>query len=127
VLLLLRAVFGVTLLVQGGFYLRGPDPTTGAWFVGLMALAAGVLMLIGFLTPIVGAMVGVGALGIGFSLLPASAPTLFESRTPIVFAVTILLAIIVLGPGAVSIDARIFGRREIIIPSPSSSLRRSSG
>jgi uncharacterized membrane protein YphA (DoxX/SURF4 family) len=117
-LLLLRAVFGITLLVQGGFYLRGPDPAPGAWFVGLTALAAGVLLLIGFLTPIVGAVVGVGAIGIGLSLLPACTPTLFESTTPIILAVTMLLAIIVLGPGAVSVDARIFGRREIIIPSP---------
>lgn len=116
-LLLLRAVFGVALLVQGGFYLRGPDPAPGEWFVGLTALAAGVLMLIGFLTPIVGVVVGVGGIGVGLSLLPSCATTLFESRTLIVFAVTMLLTIIVLGPGAVSVDARIFGRREIIIPS----------
>jgi len=123
-LLLLRVVFAITLLVQGGLYLGGPEPTPGAWFVGLAALAAGILMLIGFLTPIVGTLVGVGAIGIGLSLLPASVPTLFDSRTPIVLAVTMLLTIIVLGPGAVSVDARIFGRREIIIPYPHSSLPR---
>jgi len=123
-LLLLRAVFGITLLVQGGFYLQGPGPTPGAWFVGLGALAGGVLMVIGFLTPIVGAIVAIGAIARGLSLLPACAPTLFDSRTPVVLAVTMLLTIVVLGPGAASVDARIFGRREIIIPSPRSSLLR---
>jgi hypothetical protein len=81
-------------------------------------------MVIGFLTPIVGAVVATGAIAIGFSLLPACSPTLFDSRTPVVLAVTMLLAIVVLGPGAVSVDARIFGRREIIIPCPHPSQQR---
>ena len=81
-------------------------------------------MMIGFLTPIVGAVVGIGATAVGLSLLPPCATTLFDSRTPVVLGVTILLAIIVLGPGAVSVDARLFGRREIIIPSLRSSLQR---
>jgi len=29
-----------------------------------------------------------------------------------------LVAIIILGPGAFSVDSRLFGRREVIIPSP---------
>jgi hypothetical protein len=124
VLLLLRAVFGITLLIQGGFYLREPDPAPGARFAGLTALAAGGLLPIGFLTPIAGAVAAVSAIGIGLSLLPVCAPTLFDAPTRVVFALTILLAIIVLGPGAVSVDARIFGRREIIIPSASSKLQR---
>jgi len=123
-LLLLRAVFGIALLVQGEFYLRAADSQPAAWFVGLSALAAGVLMLIGFFTPIVGAVVGIGTIAIGLSWLPACTPSLFESRTTLVFAVTMLVAIIVLGPGAISVDARIFGRREIIIPSPGSTLQR---
>jgi uncharacterized membrane protein YphA (DoxX/SURF4 family) len=110
-------VFGIALLVQGEFCLRAPDPAPGAWFVGLAALGAGVLMLIGFLTPIVGVVVGAGGIGVGLSVLPSCATTLLESRTQVVFAVTMLLVIIGLGPGAVSLDARIFGRREIIIPS----------
>jgi len=89
-----------------------------------MALAAGVLIVIGFLIPIVGAVVTIGAIAIGLSLLPACQPTLFDSRIQTVFGATMLLAIVVLGPGAVSVDARIFGRREIIIPSPRSSLQR---
>jgi len=56
-------------------------------------------------------------------LLPASATPFFDSRTEIAFATTILLAIVILGPGAFSIDARLFGRREIIIPPAPSRLQ----
>jgi hypothetical protein len=41
-----------------------------------------------------------------------------------VFSIAILLAIIVLGPGAFSVDARLFGRREIIISAPISRSQR---
>jgi uncharacterized membrane protein YphA (DoxX/SURF4 family) len=123
-LLLLRAVFGFALLIQGGLYLREPNPTPATWFVGLTALAAAALLLIGLLTPIVGAVVGLGGVGIELSLLPTCTSTLFDSRLPIVFAVTMLLTIIVLGPGAFSVDRRLFGRREIIIPPRLSRSRR---
>jgi hypothetical protein len=29
-----------------------------------------------------------------------------------------LIVIVILGPGAFSVDSRLFGRREVIIPSP---------
>ncbi len=107
---------GILLLVQGGFYLGERTPTPGMWFVGLAALVAGALLSVGFLTPIVGGLVGLGALGIRLSLLPAPDPSLFDARLPAIQAVTMLIAVVLLGPGAFSIDSRIFGRREIIIP-----------
>ncbi|HXB69383.1 MAG TPA: DoxX family protein [Candidatus Acidoferrales bacterium] len=122
-LLLLRTVLATTLLVQGGYYLREPGPSLAAWLVGLTSVACGALLWIGLLTPLVSVVVGLEATGIAFSLLPVCTRTLFDSFMSVVFAVTILLAIITLGPGAFSVDARLFGRREIIIP-PSSSPRR---
>jgi uncharacterized membrane protein YphA (DoxX/SURF4 family) len=115
-LLLLRAVFGLVVLVEGGFYLAEPSATMAAWFMGLSAFAAGGLLLIGFLTPIIGAIVAVGAVCVGLSLLPACVPTLFDSKISLIFGLTMLISIIGLGPGAFSVDARVFGRREIIIP-----------
>lgn len=111
------------MLVQGIFYLRGPDASAAAWFAGLVGIASGVLLFIGFLTPPAGVVVGLCAVGIGCSLIPSCTPTLFESYVSVVLAVTILLAVIILGPGAFSVDARVFGRREIIIP-PMTSPRR---
>ena len=117
-MLLLRAVFGIVLLVEGGFYVGQVNPTPPSWFIGLSAFAAGVLLLIGFLTPIVGGVVAAGAAGVGLSLLPACTPSLFDSKISFIFGLTMLVTILGLGPGAFSVDARVFGRREIIIPPP---------
>ena len=106
----------MVLLVEGGFYIGEANPTPPSWFIGLLAFAAGVLLLIGFFTPIVGAVVAAGAAGVGLSLFPASTGSLFDSRISLIFGLTMLVTIIGLGPGAFSVDARVFGRREIIIP-----------
>jgi hypothetical protein len=82
------------------------------------ALASAGLLLVGLLTPIVALLVGLGGIGIELLLLPACTSPLFNSRILLVFSITILLAIIVLGPGALSVDARLFGRREITISAP---------
>ena len=119
-MLLLRGVFALSLLAQGQFYLRAADGAPVMWLVGLAALAAGMLLLLGFLTPVAGAVTGVGAIAVALSALPSCTPSLFDSKLAFVFAVTMLIGIVSLGPGAFSLDARIFGRREIIIP-PSAS------
>jgi uncharacterized membrane protein YphA (DoxX/SURF4 family) len=115
-LLLLRTVFGLSLLLAGRAYLGSGGNFVGPRLVGLAALAAGLLLLIGFLTPIAGIAVVLGGIGVALSMLPECTPTVYDSRLAIVFAVTMLIGIIVLGPGAFSLDARLFGRREIIIP-----------
>ena len=117
-LLLLRTAFGLAVIVQGALYLRGADSAPAALPVGLAAMLGGGLLLIGFLTPVAGSVVGLGAFGIWFFLRPSRAPILFDSSVAIVFGATMLLAIVILGPGAFSCDARVFGRREIIIPRP---------
>jgi uncharacterized membrane protein YphA (DoxX/SURF4 family) len=115
-LLLVRAVFGLTLLIEGGYYVGAPNPTMAAWILGLSDFGAGSLLLIGLFTPVVAGLVAAGALAVGLSLLPACMPTLFDSKVSLIFGLTMLMTIIGLGPGAFSVDARVFGRREIIIP-----------
>jgi uncharacterized membrane protein YphA (DoxX/SURF4 family) len=115
----MRVIIGLTLLIQGIYYVREPDATPAALASGLAAILAAGLLLIGFLTPVAASAAILGALAIWLSLLPACSPTLFDSRAPSVLALTILLAIVCLGPGTFSVDARMFGRREIIFP-PSS-------
>ena len=115
-LLLLRAVFGVALLMQGGRYVGEANASPGAWIMGVGTLAAGGLLLVGFLTPIVGVMAAMGAIGIAISWLPGCTENIFDCRLALAFGFAILGTIIAFGPGALSIDARLFGRREIIIP-----------
>jgi uncharacterized membrane protein YphA (DoxX/SURF4 family) len=116
-LFLLRAVLAISFIIQGNFYLR-ESGEVGARAAGIAAIIIGALLLAGFITPVAGGLAALGAIGVAVSLLPAGAPTLFDSKPAIVFAVTMLVGIVVLGPGAYSLDARVFGRREIIIPPP---------
>ena len=117
-LLLLRAVFGVALAVEGLLCLGRVNPAPALWIIGLGALLAGGLLLIGYLTPIIALAVGVGAIGIAISVVPECPRYVFASKPALIFASTILLNVIGLGPGAFSVDALVFGRREIIIPPP---------
>jgi len=117
-LLLLRAVIGLSVLAQGIFYVLEPGGALAAWLTGSTAVVSGGLLLAGFLTPLAGFVAGMGIVGIVLSLLPAATPNLLDSRSSVAFALAILVAVVVLGPGAFSVDARLFGRREIIIPRP---------
>jgi uncharacterized membrane protein YphA (DoxX/SURF4 family) len=113
----LRAALGVALLIQGTSQLRGPHHIVEA-LSALTTSAGGVLLIIGFFTAIVAALITLGAAAVAFSLLPLGTPDLFDTRLADAFAMAILLAVLLLGPGAFSVDARVFGRREIIIPPP---------
>ena len=126
-LLLLRSAFSLTVIIQGTSYIGRPAATPAAWFAGLLALAIGSLILVGFLTPLAAIVAGLAAAGVASSVLPASTPNAFESRYSAIFAVSILFAIFGVGPGRFSIDARLFGRRQIIIPPSSDRSLRDDG
>jgi uncharacterized membrane protein YphA (DoxX/SURF4 family) len=106
------------MLIEGAWYLGEPSPTFATWSLGFSALAFGGLLLIGFLTPFAAAVIGAGAIGGVLSLLPACTPNVFDSKPALIFGLTMLLTVIGAGPGRFSVDARVFGRREIIIPPP---------
>jgi uncharacterized membrane protein YphA (DoxX/SURF4 family) len=112
------------MVIDGGSYIVQPNPTLVTWSLGLSALISGALLLIGLFTPFVGLIVGLNVVGVALSVLPASTPNMFDSQPALIFALTIVLAIIGAGPGRYSVDARVFGRREIIIPLPQSHLQR---
>jgi uncharacterized membrane protein YphA (DoxX/SURF4 family) len=116
-LLLFRAVLSATLLFETRSCLSAGWGAPTA-LVGLAALALAALLLVGFLTPVAGLMAGLGAAFVALSGGAVPVPVILDSRQSAVFAATMLLGIVVLGPGAFSVDARLFGRREIIIPPP---------
>lgn len=123
-LLLMRGVLAIAMFTQGGAYLAQPDGTLTISALGAFALIAGGLLLIGLFTPFAILLVGLNIIGVPLSVFPAPAAHIFDSPPALVFALAMLVGILGVGPGRFSVDARMFGRREIIIPLPQSHLER---
>jgi uncharacterized membrane protein YphA (DoxX/SURF4 family) len=116
-LLLLRAAVGFAAAAAGILYLSGPSATSlDKWVIGLVLSVGGAALAIGFLTPCAGLFVGLCFLGIAFSWLPAPSWGLHDGRLVSFGIIITAVAIALLGPGAFSLDGRLFGRREIVIP-----------
>lgn len=116
-MLLLRLAVGLAAILQGVGYLSDPARLNSVyWFLGLLSIALGAAIVAGFLTPVVAVVEAFCVFCQGLAWLPSSDVSLFDSRPSTLFAITITIAIALLGPGRFSLDSRMFGRREIIIP-----------
>jgi uncharacterized membrane protein YphA (DoxX/SURF4 family) len=123
-LLLLRVIVGVTAMVQGILYVsRGGHVAAVAIFSGLLLAITGGCLLIGFLTPIASVLAGVACMASTISLLPAPTGNLFDGALVSLEMMVMAVSVALLGPGAFSLDARLFGRREIVIPPASHDLK----
>ena len=105
------------MCLEGASYLEVANPTAATWVIGAAAWPLGALLIVGYLTPIACVAVLAGAIGVAFSMIPTTPSNFVDTKPAFVFFMTILVGVLGLGPGALSLDARFFGRREIIIPS----------
>jgi putative oxidoreductase len=103
-LLVLRAAAAGPLVYAGLPAAASPSPV----ILELVAAAAAILLLIGLWTPLAGALIAVAELALAVSH-PA------ERWTFVHFA-ALATALAMLGPGGCSLDARLFGRKQIRIP-----------
>lgn len=116
-LLLLRITVGAASLVEGGLYIAGNTKSTIATTVScILFIIGGIFLLIGFLSPLGSALAGIAALGNAFFWLSTPSGNLFDGKLALLQMIVMAAAISLLGPGAFSIDAYLFGRREIVIP-----------
>ena len=116
-LLLLRLAVGVALLALGSAGVTtGGVSSLVARGLGASALLTGGALVVGFLTP--GAGVVAAVLGLAGAARPDLASSLeLECGPSAALLIAVLSAAVALvGPGAFSIDARLFGRREIVLP-----------
>ena len=105
--MLLRLGVGIALIYLGISRLFGAlgAPITVAR--DLIEAAGGIFLLAGLWTPVVGALIAVDEVWIAFSL-HSSQP---DSRLIHIFLAVLAAGVAMLGPGAWSIDARLFGRK----------------
>ena len=113
-LLLLRVVVGVVAVAEASGYLiegGGLGPIT----LGVIAGVSGVLLLIGYMTPLAGTLLGTLSLLSALAWVPKSMPNMITAGFPSASTTVMVVALLCLGPGALSLDANLFGRREIVI------------
>lgn len=115
----MRLAVALSGVVQGISTLIQSPTLMLSWATGLLEILVGTALLIGFLTPIAGAFASLGNLAIGVSWFLKSDEYAHDKTVAALCLVVISIAITLLGPGAFSLDARLFGRREIIIPEAS--------
>jgi uncharacterized membrane protein YphA (DoxX/SURF4 family) len=113
-LLLLRLVVGGTASSQAWLLIAVSHGVVNASVViALLAFVTGVALVIGFMTPIASVLLSAAGL---LLTVDASIPghlSLAESGLARLEFIAISAALISLGPGALSLDARLYGRREI--------------
>ena len=97
-------------------YVQTPNPGLLTCCLAVLTFASGALLLAGLMTLFVALLVAAGGIGVALSLIPSPVQDLFDSYPAIINLIVLSIAIAFLGPGAFSLDARMFGRREITIP-----------
>ena len=115
-LLVLRFALGIPLLIEGAALLADWPGTRSLILVALISAAAGVALLLGYSVGRGAVMGAVAVIAVHFTSLHGECLNLFSSKIACFLAISIATALVFLGPGAYSIDARRFGQREIVIP-----------
>lgn len=121
-LMLLRAATGAVLITQGVTYFGDKHESSGLFPVSIACLGilVGVLLLVGLLTRVVALLAALAGVSSIFAWFPGSSVNSFDAHMTAALSAVIAVSLICLGPGALSLDARLFGRREVIIPPTSS-------
>jgi putative oxidoreductase len=106
-LLLLRLGLGIALIALGisGFLAASGEPV--AVVRDSIEVGGAIFLILGLWTPVVGSLIALDALWIALSLY-SSKP---DGHWNYVFLAVLAAGVSMLGPGAWSIDARLFGRK----------------
>jgi putative oxidoreductase len=112
-LLVLRVNVGASAIIEAGLAVMAGHSLLNL-AVASVVVAAGLALIIGLLTPVAGAVLASGAAAILIG--PDGAGLrLLDSRMALFEFVVMAVLTVILGPGAASIDAHLFGRREVRI------------
>jgi uncharacterized membrane protein YphA (DoxX/SURF4 family) len=112
-LLLLRLVVGGAASSQAWLVIAANHGANTSVVVAFIAFVTGVALVIGVITPIASVLLSAGGLLLAVHPSVPGHLLLFESAMARLEFIVISTALISLGPGALSLDARMYGRREI--------------
>ena len=115
-LFLLRVSTGSIAAAIGLGSLASGNPQAVTRIAGAAIVFAGTGLIAGLVTPLAGSSVALVSAAIAMSLVPPPPMGVLDDPVSSAFLTIIAIAIVLLGPGAYSIDARLFGRREIVFP-----------
>jgi uncharacterized membrane protein YphA (DoxX/SURF4 family) len=109
----LRLLTGAALINFGIASLR-ESPPLATVVLQIIGVGAGILLLVGLWTPAAGTLAAILKVSIAFSRF------LSHSGDPWIAVVQAVLGAVLamVGPGAWSIDARLFGRKRVDFPEP---------
>jgi hypothetical protein len=106
---------GVTGITEGMLHvLRAVELPVQCF--GFVMAVAGAFVVAGLFTSFAGTALALGAACRGLSIVALPASDLLVGPLPSGIVVALGSAVALLGPGAFSVDFRLFGRREILIP-----------
>jgi uncharacterized membrane protein YphA (DoxX/SURF4 family) len=112
-LLLLRLAVGATTIAEAALFLAVSHSPL-VLLAAACAAAGGLALLFGFLTPIVSAFLAAEGVAILYTF-PVPGLQLLDSRMALAQFVVMTAVLAIVGPGAFSVDARLFGLREVAI------------
>ena len=119
-LILLRVVASVIILTQVTLQTtRHAGGQTDLFILTLLFGLSGCCLLIGFLTPLAAIFSTIYSFSVALSWIPVPVLSAFDMKIASPETITMFVCLALLGPGAYSLDARLFGRREIVIPTKS--------
>ena len=111
-LLLLRVVVGVAASSQAWLLIAATHGAANI-VVAFLAFLTGLALIIGAMTPVASVLLSTGGVLLAIDANLRGHLLLFDSGLARLEFIAMSAALISLGPGALSLDARLYGRREV--------------